>query len=59
MFNAVKQEMRPVLDYLNDQQTNSASSGSDIDKSVRAGYAYDVVKDLHNSKDTNDFLQKN
>jgi len=36
MFNAMKQEMRPVLDYLNDKETNKASSGSDIDKSVRA-----------------------
>ncbi len=51
--------MRPVLDYLNDQENNKVSPGSDIDKSVRAGYAYDVVKDLKNSKDANEFFQKN
>lgn len=51
--------MRPVLDYLNDQEGDKSTPGDILDKSVRAGYAYDVVKDLKNSKDTNDFLQKN
>lgn len=59
IFNAIKQEMRPVADYLDDQESNKSTPGDILDKSVRAGYAYDVVKDLKNSKDTNDFLQKN
>jgi len=59
VFNAIKQEMRPVLDYLNDQESNKSTPGDILDKSVRAGYAYDVVKDLKNSKDANEFFQKN
>lgn len=51
--------MRPVLDYIDDQEGNKSTPGDILDKSIRAGYAYDVVKDLHDSKDTNDFLQKN
>lgn len=51
--------MKPVLDYLNDQEGDKSTPGDILDKSVRAGYAYDVVKDLKNSKDANEFFQKN
>lgn len=51
--------MKPVLDYFDDQEGDKSTPEDILDKSIRAGYAYDVVKDLKNSKDTNDFLQKN
>lgn len=55
MYQAIEREMRPVIDYFDD--TKSSGGGWDLMENwVKAGYAYDVVKELHNAKNTTEFF---